>query len=102
MSYFDLHGVIDLMTSLAWILVDLILAGLVLFRLRATPAGLLMGGAFALMSLKNLLSALFWHLYLNRAYDWGLGGAWAGPGRPSSCSGTCTSSPGPGCPGCCC
>ena len=73
-SMFDVHDLIELFTVAGWVLVDLTLAILAFYRFRGTPAGILMGASFALMSLKNLLSSMIWHLYLNRAYDFG----WAG------------------------
>ena len=70
------YGVMDLAQlaiSGLWILLDLLLAAVVIYRFRATASGILMCGALALMSAKNLVGTLAWHLVIRpmteRAWD---------------------------------
>jgi len=74
-----LERVFSLMLTAAWILIDLGLAAVVLYRFRATVAGILMGGALLLMSAKNFLATLMWEAWLRPAmnrswYDYDYGG----------------------------
>ncbi len=71
MSTSDVHTLLEIALTAIWVLVDLGLAILALYRFRVTPAGILMGMSFALMSLKNLFASLLWHLFLNPALDRG-------------------------------
>lgn len=75
---FTIERVFSLMLTAAWIFIDLGLAAVVLYRFRATVAGILMGGALALMSAKNFLGTLLWEVWLrpamHRSWDYDYGG----------------------------
>jgi len=46
-EYFPLYNLIDTVLSVFLILIEIVIAGIAFFRLRASPAGLLVGGSYA-------------------------------------------------------
>jgi len=69
MDSFSIDRIVSLLFTATWILVDLGLAIVVLYRFRLTVAGILMGGTLALMSAKNFVSTLMWEAWLRPSMD---------------------------------
>ena len=59
---YGIQSILFLLVSLAWILLDLVLAGVVFYRFRASAAGILVGGGWVLMTLKDIIHVLVFNL----------------------------------------
>lgn len=68
MNSLDIHHVLHLLTSGCWVVIDMALAAVVVYRFRLTLAGVLMAGSLALMSVKNLVGTLVWEVVFRPAF----------------------------------
>jgi len=76
MGSLDIHHVIYLLTSACWIVIDMALAAIVVYRFRLTLAGVVMAASLALMSVKTLVGTLVWELVFRRTLFGGLDVSW--------------------------